>query len=157
MRILLIGGSKSGKSTMGQRLTRAFAAGAPMYYWATMEPTDEEDLARIARHLKDREGWGFETIERGRDLLPALERIDPAGAVLFDSITAQLACEMFGETIDKTAPARAGDLGAALIRAVDEKGDEIDRGEIKDKKSHFSSFASSTAAAAPRRALLKTS
>ena len=109
MRILLIGGSKSGKSTMGQRLTRAFAAGAPMYYWATMEPTDEEDLARIARHLKDREGWGFETIERGRDLLPALERIDPAGAVLFDSITAQLACEMFGETIDKTAPARAGE------------------------------------------------
>ena len=88
MRILLIGGSKSGKSTMGQRLTRAFAAGAPMYYWATMEPTDEEDFARIARHLKDREGWGFETIERGRDLLPALERIDPAGAVLFDSITA---------------------------------------------------------------------
>lgn len=77
MRILLIGGSKSGKSTMGQRLTRTFAAGAPMYYWATMEPTDEEDLARIARHLKDREGWGFETIERGRDLLPALERIDP--------------------------------------------------------------------------------
>ena len=56
MRILLIGGSKSGKSTMGQRLTRTFAAGAPMYYWATMEPTDEEDLARIARHLKDREG-----------------------------------------------------------------------------------------------------
>ena len=109
MRILLIGGSKSGKSTMGQRLTRAFAAGAPMYYWATMEPTDEEDLARIARHLKDREGWGFETIERGRDLLPALERIDPAGAVLFDSITAQLACEMFGETIDKTAPVRAGE------------------------------------------------
>ena len=49
MRILLIGGSKSGKSTMGQRLTRAFAAGAPMYYWATMEPTDDEDLARIAR------------------------------------------------------------------------------------------------------------
>ena len=109
MRILLIGGSKSGKSTMGQRLTRAFAASAPMYYWATMEPTDEEDLARIARHLKDREGWGFETIERGRDLLPALERIDPAGAVLFDSITAQLACEMFGETIDKTAPERAGE------------------------------------------------
>jgi len=53
--------------------------------------------------------------------------------------------------------ARAGDLGAALIRAVDEKRDEIDRGEIKDKKSHFSSLLSSTAAAAPRRALLKTS
>lgn len=53
--------------------------------------------------------------------------------------------------------ARAGNSGAALIRAVDEKRDEIDRGEIDGKISHFSSFASSTAAAAPRRALLKTS
>ena len=53
--------------------------------------------------------------------------------------------------------ARAGNSGAALIRAVDEKGDEIDGGEIDGKISHFSSFASSTAAAAPRRALLKTS
>ena len=53
--------------------------------------------------------------------------------------------------------ARAGNSGAALIRAVDAERDEIDRGEVKDKKSHFSSFASSTAAAAPRRALLKTS
>ena len=31
MRILLIGGSKSGKSTMGQRLTRTFAALAVMH------------------------------------------------------------------------------------------------------------------------------
>ena len=53
--------------------------------------------------------------------------------------------------------AHAGDLGAALIRAVDEKRDEIDRGEIDGKISHFSSLLSSTAAAAPRRALLKTS
>lgn len=53
--------------------------------------------------------------------------------------------------------ARAGDSGAALIRAEDEKRDEIDGGEIDGKISHFSSFASSTAAAAPRRALLKTS
>ena len=53
--------------------------------------------------------------------------------------------------------ARAGDSGAALIRAVDEKRDEIDGGEIDGKISHFSSFASSTAACAPRRALLKTS
>ena len=53
--------------------------------------------------------------------------------------------------------ARAGNSGAALIRAVDEKRDEIDRGEIDDKNAHFSSLLSSTAAAAPRRALLKTS
>ena len=39
MRILLIGGSKSGKSTTAQRLCRRLAAGGPMYYWATVSYT----------------------------------------------------------------------------------------------------------------------
>ena len=47
MNILLIGGSKSGKSHLAQELCRAL--GGPMIYWATMEPTDEEDRERIRR------------------------------------------------------------------------------------------------------------
>ena len=43
MRILLLGGSKSGKSMMGQHMARRLSAGAPMYYWATLEPRDGED------------------------------------------------------------------------------------------------------------------
>ena len=51
MRILLLGGSKSGKSGLAQRLARDLSEGNSLYYWATMEPTDEEDRARIRRHL----------------------------------------------------------------------------------------------------------
>ena len=57
MRILLIGGSKSGKSTTAQRLCRRLAEGGTMYYWATMTPRDNEDIQRRRRpvrgHVRD--------------------------------------------------------------------------------------------------------
>ena len=91
MRILILGGSKSGKSMLAQRLAKGLAAGNKLYYWATMEPMDGEDDARVARHRRERDGWGFETVERGRNLPAALPLIVSAGTVLFDSITAALA------------------------------------------------------------------
>ena len=108
MRILLVGGSKSGKSMTAQRLTRTLAGTAAPYYWATMEPTDGEDLARIERHRAERAGWGFRTIERGSDLTAILPQLDADAAVLFDSVTACLAAEMFppNGTPDAGAAAR---------------------------------------------------
>ncbi len=94
MRILLVGGSKSGKSMLAQRLIKSLADGAPMYYWAAMEPVDAEDGARVLRHREEREGWGFITVERGREL--SAQPLLPEAAVLFDSATALLANEMFG-------------------------------------------------------------
>ena len=88
MRILLLGGSKSGKSMLGQRLTRRLADGGPMIYWATLEPRDGEDRAIVRRHLAEREGWGFQTLERGRELPRGLAAVPPESAVLFDSVTA---------------------------------------------------------------------
>ncbi|MCI5976365.1 MAG: bifunctional adenosylcobinamide kinase/adenosylcobinamide-phosphate guanylyltransferase [Clostridiales bacterium] len=107
MRILILGGSKSGKSMLAQRLARGIAAGKKLYYWATMEPMDGEDDARIARHRLERDGWGFETVEWGRNLPAALPLIVSAGTVLFDSITAALACEMFSsQDVDPGASER---------------------------------------------------
>lgn len=79
MRILLLGGSKSGKSMMGQHMARRLSAGVPMYYWATLEPRDGEDRAIVRRHLAERDGWGFETIEQGRQLPQALGMGIPGG------------------------------------------------------------------------------
>lgn len=93
MNYFLSGGAKNGKSTLAQDIL--CAQRGPRYYLATMIPHDEEDHARIRRHLAEREGLGFETVECGTDILRALERISPDGAVLLDSVTALLSNEMF--------------------------------------------------------------
>ena len=110
MRILLVGGSKSGKSMLAQRLTKALGGSGRLVYWASMEPFDREDELRIAKHVKDRDGWGFETVERGRDLLAAQLEGFADASVLFDSVTALLANEMFEQGgIDDAAAERALD------------------------------------------------
>ena len=116
MHIYISGGCKNGKSHYAQRLAKAM--GRPLYYLATMIPADGEDEARIARHIADRDGWGFETIERGRNILSALDEADPAGSFLLDSVTALLANEMFSPRgFDPSASERvAAELEAFLGR-----------------------------------------
>ncbi len=101
MNILISGGAKNGKSYYAQRLAKETAEkhGCPLYYIATMIPRDEEDRARIRRHLAEREGWGFETLEQGRNLTDLLKdpSVDRKGAFLLDSVTALLSNEMFDE------------------------------------------------------------
>lgn len=54
MKILIVGGSKSGKSMAAQRIARMLAArgSCPAYYWATMEPSDSEDESALRATLK---------------------------------------------------------------------------------------------------------
>ncbi len=88
------------------------AGGEILYYVATMIPRDGEDRERIQRHVRERDGLGFTTLERGRDILRCLEGAEPGGTFLLDSVTALLANEMFRPgTVDFDAPARvAGEL-----------------------------------------------
>ena len=96
MIIWITGGAGSGKSSLAQDLAAALAAGGPLYYVATMVPRDEEDRRRISRHIEDRSGMGFKTIECA---CRAAERVtpDPEGTYLLDSATAMLSNAMFGE------------------------------------------------------------
>ena len=96
MKIWITGGAGSGKSSLAQELASALAAGGPHYYVATMVPRDDEDRRRILRHIEDRAGMGFGTIECPCRLT---ERITPdsEGTYLLDSATAMLANAMFGE------------------------------------------------------------
>ena len=111
MNIFISGGCKNGKSYIAQTLARdAAKGGKPLYYIATMIPHDQEDRDRIARHIRERDGWGFTTIEQPTDICGCLEdgRADAAGVFLLDSVTALLSNEMFREdgTMDYTAPDR---------------------------------------------------
>lgn len=94
MRIFISGGCKNGKSYYAQRLTTAQRT-CGMYYIATMKSVDSEDDERIANHRKEREGWGFVTIEQPTAIENILNQSDPSGSFLLDSLTALLANEMF--------------------------------------------------------------
>ena len=113
MNYFLSGGAKNGKSSLAQRIV--CAQPGPRYYLATMIPHDDEDLLRIQRHIDDRAGLGFATVECGTDVLSALGRMDPGGAVLLDSVTALLSNEMF--RADGSVDAAAGErLADDLVR-----------------------------------------
>ena len=99
MKMLFSGGCKNGKSTLAEDCARALAGDRPLYYLATMIPHDEEDRARIRRHVASRDGKGFVTIECGRHISDALEGVDPSGSFLLDAVTSLLNNEMFHDGI----------------------------------------------------------
>jgi adenosylcobinamide kinase/adenosylcobinamide-phosphate guanylyltransferase len=74
-----------------------------------MAPADEEDRARVLRHQRERDGWGFTTLERSRGM-GALDA-DFSGSFLLDSVTALLSNEMFpsGGPVDREAHLRVAD------------------------------------------------
>lgn len=95
MIVFITGGAKNGKSSFAQDMAVKLAKGGKHYYIATMIPVDEEDRERIRRHIADRDGMGFETVECGRQILSCLPKVDVTGSFLLDSATALLMNELF--------------------------------------------------------------
>ena len=61
-----------------------------------MENTGTEaDKATVASHLRRRAGMDFVTVEQGRNILQCLERTDPEGTFLIDSVTTLVTNELF--------------------------------------------------------------
>ena len=76
MLTLILGGARSGKSDLAERL--AGASGRPVLFVATMEPGDDEMRARITAHRAQRpEVW--RTVEEPLDVLAALRSHAAAG------------------------------------------------------------------------------
>ena len=98
MTIFISGGAKCGKSSLAQELILKLAEGDKRYYVATMIPYDGEDRERIARHIDDRAGMGFATLEVPRNIASCLTLAQPAATFLMDSVTALLLNELFPET-----------------------------------------------------------
>ena len=122
MTIFLSGGAKNGKSTLAQELAVKLSGAGKRYYVATMIPTDEEDLARIQRHIADRDGLGFETIECSKNMLSCLEIADRDGTFLVDSATALLQNAMFPAEkdwqLDLDGANRCADELIAFVKTV---------------------------------------
>ena len=95
MTYFISGGAKNGKSTLAQDLTVALAKGGKHYYVATMISTGAEDDERIRRHIADRDGMGFETVECFKNILDCLNTADKDGVFLVDSVTALIQNALF--------------------------------------------------------------
>ena len=103
---LILGGARSGKSRLAERL--AVTSGLPRAYIATAEIWDAEMASRVALHKTGR-GAGWATFEAPRDIAAALAQAQ--GVVLIDCATLWLTNVMLG----------GGDIKAeteALIAAI---------------------------------------
>jgi adenosylcobinamide kinase / adenosylcobinamide-phosphate guanylyltransferase len=103
MLTLLLGGARSGKSTLAVKL--ACARPRPTTFVATGEALDDEMAERIARHRSERPA-GWETIEAPLEVDRALEATEDDANVVVDCLTLWVANELAaghtdGEILDR--------------------------------------------------------
>lgn len=91
---LVIGGARSGKSFVAEKLTKE--ANSRRRYIATAEAWDDEMRQRIADHRKQR-GDDWLTIEAPLDLAGALADAQPQEVVLVDCLTLWLTNHLLAE------------------------------------------------------------
>ena len=122
MTVFISGGAKNGKSTLGQDLAVKLSAGGRHYYVATMISTGAEDDERIRRHIADRAGMGFETVECFTDIMNCLKTCDAEAVFLVDSVTALVQNALFpvekGYEMDTAAAIRCGEGLLEFARTV---------------------------------------
>ena len=94
MKCLIIGGSKSGKSEIGEKIALSLNQDKVVYI-ATMKAYDKEDEKRIQSHIDKREGLNFITLEVQRNLREIVNNFEAKDTILIDSITSLLTNEMF--------------------------------------------------------------
>lgn len=103
---LLIGGARSGKSSMAVELGRRH--NGPVTVIATLVPDDDALVARVTRHRAERPDWP--TIEAPHDLVDAVGRAE--GLAIVDCLTLWVSNLMLrgddDEAIDNAAVAAAG-------------------------------------------------
>jgi len=85
---LVLGGTRSGKSEVAERVAAAAAGGGPVTYVATGRVVDADMADRIAAH-RARRPAAWVTLEAGADLPDRLRAV--AGTVLVDSLGTWLA------------------------------------------------------------------
>jgi len=113
--ILVVGGSRSGKSEYARRLAESLAG--PRLFLATSAPLDEEMRERIAAHRSVRSASLWDTAEVYEDILPFLKKAGRKySVVLVDCLTLWLSTlmrnefERGGELTEKEMSARCSDL-----------------------------------------------
>jgi adenosylcobinamide kinase / adenosylcobinamide-phosphate guanylyltransferase len=109
--IFVLGGSRSGKSAVAERLAAALVP--PITYVATLDVGDDHDLAQRVKRHRERRPPGWRTVEVGADL-PALLRATE-GSALVDSLGPWVGA----------APAMEVDAGLLCSALAERDGDTV--------------------------------
>jgi adenosylcobinamide kinase/adenosylcobinamide-phosphate guanylyltransferase len=107
----LVGGARSGKSTLAVRLASAFDG--PVVVVVTAEARDEDMAERIRAHREARSA-GWETIEAPLGLLAAVEGVREDAAVLLDCLTLWVSNALEAGAPGDEIEAEAAKLAATL-------------------------------------------
>jgi adenosylcobinamide kinase/adenosylcobinamide-phosphate guanylyltransferase len=108
--VVVLGGTRSGKSRFGLERARSLGGGEPVAYLATAWPGDPELDERIAAHRRGRPA-SWPTVEVGTDLGQAIRSVEPSQAILLDGLTLWVSA-----LLDDHLP----DIGALLAGPVAE-------------------------------------
>lgn len=114
MLTLILGGARSGKSDLAQRL--ATAGNRDVLFVATMQPLDDETRLRIETHRATRPG-AWTTAEAPYDIVAAIdERARPGACVVVDCLTLWVSNLLLDQVGDgsNVPPQR----GAAAVEAI---------------------------------------
>jgi adenosylcobinamide kinase/adenosylcobinamide-phosphate guanylyltransferase len=114
--ILILGGTRSGKSRFGLELTTTLANGGPATFLATAWRGDPEMERRIARHQQARPS-SWPTIDVGTDLAVAIRGAAPGNPLLVEGLTLWLSA-LVGDDLEDPDPILEGPVEAAL-EAID--------------------------------------
>jgi adenosylcobinamide kinase/adenosylcobinamide-phosphate guanylyltransferase len=109
--VLIIGGARSGKSAMGQRL--AEASRMPVTVIATAEPRDGDMAERIRRHREDRP-HAWRTVETPVDLSAGVRAAPLGDFLLVDCLTLWVSNLLEHGRDDAAIDAAAAEVAAAL-------------------------------------------
>jgi adenosylcobinamide kinase/adenosylcobinamide-phosphate guanylyltransferase len=97
--VVILGGTRSGKSRLGRDRAASLARGGPVAYVATALEGDPELDDRIAVHRRDRPA-DWTTIEPGRGLVAAISDIPPGTTILLDGLTLWVSLLLEDEPVD---------------------------------------------------------
>lgn len=113
---LVVGGARSGKSGMAERLARS--TGLARRYIATAEAWDDEMRDRIAAHRLSR-GADWTTIDAPLDVATALSHAAPNEVVLIDCATLWLTNHLLaGHDLEQQGQLLSDALAACLVPVI---------------------------------------
>lgn len=112
----LVGGARSGKSTLAVQLGERHAAAGPggtVVFVATTEPFDDDLRARVAAHRRERPDWP--TVEAPVELADAIATAPADALVIVDCLTVWLG-NLLHHVPDSVARAAAVDAFVTALR-----------------------------------------